>query len=644
VLIEDWCQQYPSHSIGSLAFGRDGALYVSGGDGASFEFADWGQVGSPRNPCGDPPVPVGSLQEPPGAQGGALRSQDVRTGSDPTGLGGAILRVDPDTGDALPDNPNAGSADDNTARIVAYGLRNPFRITVRPGTDEVWSGDVGWRLWEEINRHPNPAGAVRNYGWPCYEGTGRMGDYDAANLTLCESLYQQGAGAHAAPHYTYDHRARVVTGENCSFGSSSISGLAFTPTESSFPDRYDGALFFSDYSRRCIWAMLEGPGDVPDPSRIETFVAQAAGPAELQFGPGGDLYYVDIGGGTIRRIRALNTNRAPVARATATPSSGQVPLTVQFDGRGSSDPDGQPLTFAWDLDADGAFDDSSSTTPSWTYNAAGTYTARLRVTDPALLTDIVNVPIRAGNPPVPTITISAPAPGVRWRVNDTIAFSGSAVEADGDPIPPSGLTWDINLHHCDRDSGSCHVHQLQSFAGVASDSFPAPDHAYPSYLEIELTARDSAGLTGIATRRLDPRTAQLTLTSQPPGVRIAHSGETSAAPFTRDVIQGSTNHLAVESPQTLFGVPHLFTSWSNGGARVHSTLVDADTTLNVTFVPSTARRMAGADWVGPEYPARVAPPGIAEVYKTRGDRSGTGTELRLFVAQSSTASALVMGL
>ena len=50
VLIEDWCQQYPSHSIGSLAFGADGALYVSGGDGASFNFADYGQDGAPRQP------------------------------------------------------------------------------------------------------------------------------------------------------------------------------------------------------------------------------------------------------------------------------------------------------------------------------------------------------------------------------------------------------------------------------------------------------------------------------------------------------------------------------------------------------------------------------------------------------------------
>jgi glucose/arabinose dehydrogenase len=105
VLIEDWCQQYPSHSVGNLAFGSDGALYVSGGDGASFNFADYGQGGgssgspTPKNPCGDPPGGIGGNQTSPSAEGGALRSQDVRTGGDPAGLDGAILRVDPDTGD-----------------------------------------------------------------------------------------------------------------------------------------------------------------------------------------------------------------------------------------------------------------------------------------------------------------------------------------------------------------------------------------------------------------------------------------------------------------------------------------------------------------------------------------------------------------
>src|SRR5690348_16242593 len=76
VLINDWCQQFPSHSVGSLAFGADGKLYVSGGDGASFDFTDYGQTGSPKNPCGDPPSPPGTALSPPTAEGGALRSQD----------------------------------------------------------------------------------------------------------------------------------------------------------------------------------------------------------------------------------------------------------------------------------------------------------------------------------------------------------------------------------------------------------------------------------------------------------------------------------------------------------------------------------------------------------------------------------------
>lgn len=59
VLINDWCQQYPSHSAGGLVFGPDGMLYASGGDGANFNLTDYGQEG---NPCGDPPVPVGGVQ------------------------------------------------------------------------------------------------------------------------------------------------------------------------------------------------------------------------------------------------------------------------------------------------------------------------------------------------------------------------------------------------------------------------------------------------------------------------------------------------------------------------------------------------------------------------------------------------------
>ena len=202
VLVEDWCQQYPSHSIGTVEFGQDGKLYASGGDGASFNFADWGQDGTPLNPCGDPPGGAGATLTPPSAEGGALRSQDLRTSGDPVSLDGSIIRVDPVTGAGLPDNPLAASTDPNARRIIAHGMRNPFRFTPRPNTDELWVGDVGWNDWEEINMLPVVGQRLENFGWPCYEGAGRQAGYDGANLNICENLYAASPGAVTAPYLT----------------------------------------------------------------------------------------------------------------------------------------------------------------------------------------------------------------------------------------------------------------------------------------------------------------------------------------------------------------------------------------------------------------------------------------------------------
>src|SRR3954453_3060011 len=279
VLIQDWCGQFSTHSIGALNFGADGALYASAGDGASYIFADYGQGGDPVNPCGDPPVGVGGTQTPANAQGGALRSQAFRRpAGQPVTLDGSIIRVDPNTGAAMPDNPAAGDADANRRRIIAYGLRNPFRFTLRPGTNEVWTGDVGWNEWEEVNRVPD-LNSVRNFGWPCYEGAAKMGSYDTLNLGSCERLYT--AGTATSPYFTYNHGATLNGDQGCSAGTSSQTGVAFY-TGTQFPVAWRDALFMADYARNCLMVMTKGANGLPDPSTAQVFEAAAAGPVDVQ--------------------------------------------------------------------------------------------------------------------------------------------------------------------------------------------------------------------------------------------------------------------------------------------------------------------------------------------------------------------------
>ena len=578
VLIEDWCQQSPSHSIGAVEFGRDGALYASGGDGASFNFADWGQDGSPVNPCGDPPGTPGTALTPPTAEGGALRSQDLRTMADPVSLDGTIIRVDPATGDGLPDNPLATNADENAQRIIAYGLRNPFRFTDRPDTDELWVGDVGWSAWEEINVVSDLNDSViENFGWPCYEGVPRQPGYDGPNLNICENLYTAGPSAVAAPYFAYHHNNRVVPNEACPTGSSSIAGLEFefAAAQNSYPAEYDSALFFADYSRDCIWAMLKGADGKPAPGQIRTFVAAAENPVNLETGPGGDLFYVDFDGGTIRRIHYTSANQPPVAVAAATPRSGAAPLTVQFNGAGSSDPDpGDTLSHAWDLDGDGAYDDSTAAQTTYTYTAQGTYNASLRVTDSQGAFDTDSVTITVGNTP-PTASITAPATGTTWKVGDIINFSGSASDPQDGPLAPSALSWSLVLQHC---PSNCHPHVIQTFQGVSSGSFAAPDHEYPSYLELTLSATDSGGLTDTETLRLDPRTVALTFQTTPGGLRLTVNGTEAQAAFSRTVIIGSTNSISAASPQVKGKKTYGWVSWSDGGARAHDIVAPATAT------------------------------------------------------------------
>jgi glucose/arabinose dehydrogenase len=285
VLVQDWCQVFPSHSAGDLAFDRSGALLVSGGDGAYYDGTDTGGRGRPRNPCGDPP-----------GEGGALRAQDLRTLSDPITLDGTVARIDPDTGLAAVGNPLPGAG--GWGRVIAYGLRNPFRFAVRPGTDEVWIADVGWVTAEEVDLARTDR--LTDFGWPCYEGKVAEARYAKLHTPICDSLYAD-PGATRGPFLSYRHGNHVAEGEDCpASDAAAISGVAFDEGRR-FPWPLDGAMLFADYVRGCIWAVPPGRFGRPRHGAVRVLESGAVSPIDLESGPGG-LYYVDIAEGSLRRI------------------------------------------------------------------------------------------------------------------------------------------------------------------------------------------------------------------------------------------------------------------------------------------------------------------------------------------------------
>jgi glucose/arabinose dehydrogenase len=575
ILVENWPQQFLSHSVGSLAFGPDGMLYAAAGDGASFEQVDYGDVGG--NPLREPPDPGSSAQKPPAAMGGALRAQ-VTEPVGPTddrfitSFSGKVIRIDPQ----MATTPLATVGARAASAVVATGLRNPFRMTFRPGSRELWIADVGWNLWEEIHLVEDVNGLERpNFGWPCFEGPGPQPGYEAAGLALCSALYARPA-AHLAPVFAYRHDAEVVEADNCGSRGSAVSGLAFYQG-GSYPEQYRGSLFFTDFSRRCIWVIPAGPGGRPDPARRRLFAAGVESPVQLRTGPEGDLYYVDLSG-AVRRFEYLGGNHPPRAGLAAAPHWGSLPLRVTFDASSSRDADdGEQLAYEWDLDGDGAFDDGQGLRIDHTYRQPGRVTVGVRVTDRRGARSTATAAIFPGAGP-PTPAIEAITPRV-WKAGDHISFKGQARDWQGRPLPAAALSWSIVLHHC---PDVCHEHPLQQLTAVAGGAFPAPDHEYPMHLSITLRA-DSDGLHGEVRELLIPATTAVTIQSRPPGLTLAFNGTTSATPFSRIVVSGSTNSLSGPF-QIIDRTAYRFLRWSDGGDQSHPVRVEGRSrTYRATF-------------------------------------------------------------
>jgi glucose/arabinose dehydrogenase len=575
-LLAAGCFQFPSHASGDVRIGpADGLLYASFGDGASFTTEDWGQAG---NPCGDP------LDE-----GGSLRAQDARTTTDPLDVDGAIVRMNPATGLA----PTAIASG-----LVAYGQRNPWRFAFRDGQpSQLWSSDVGGSLAEEVNRVTVSSGMTAvNRGWPCYEGSWpgsvRNPAWDGLDKPICEQLYA--AGAVQAPAFSYSHLPEALPGEACEASTSATSGVAFAPSAGNYPAGSTGAMFFADFARGCVWQVGLTSGE-PDPSKVTPFITGAGAPVDLTTGPNGDLFYVDYGldeGGTptenaggVHRVEYRLGNQAPVAVPVATNTSGpNNPITVMFSGAGSTDADSGPLTYAWDLDGDGSFDDGTGVSQQRTYSSATGVWVSLRVSAGGLIDQrSIFVRITPGNS-APSITSMSPSDTALWSVGQDLAFSATAAD-DAGALPDSAYTWQVSIRHCPGGGTGCHTHPLQTYSQTRSGVFEAPDHEWISTLILKVTVTDSAGLTSTRTVELQPQPSLVRFRSSPPAVPLTIAGGVRTPPYEQTFIAGSAFQVVAPQEAVLDGVPWLFSSWSDGGDRSHTVVAGAQT-LTASYRPA----------------------------------------------------------
>src|SRR6266498_547404 len=140
------------------------------------------------------------------------------------------------------------------------------------------------------------------------------------------------------------------------------------------------------------------------------------------------------------------------------------------------------------------------------------------------------------------------------------------------------------MHHCFSPS-DCHTHLIQTFDGVSDGSFPAPDHQYPCWIEVQMTATDAAGLTSTASVRLDPRTVVLTFKTNPGGLKLSNLGfneSAQATPFSVTVVVGSANSVFAPSPQTFNRSTYYFSSWSDGSLNATRTITAPATSTTYT--------------------------------------------------------------
>ncbi|GAA2355756.1 PA14 domain-containing protein [Dactylosporangium salmoneum] len=457
---------------------------------------------------------------------------------------GKILRINKD-GSVPADNPFYGQPG-KLGAIWAYGFRNPWRFQFDSATGQLYGGDVGDYTWEELN-HIVKGG---NYGWPLHEG-------------MCTA----NCAGFIDPIHTYNHNGQsaAVTGGPIYRGSM-------------FPPEYQGSFFFGDYASGFIKrAQLDANGAV---TGVYDFDSQAGAVVDMKVAPDGSLYYITYYPGALYHVVYNATAHAPVASASASVTRGIDPLTVTFSSAGSTDPDGDDLTYLWSF-GDGTT--STEANPVKTFTEKGVYTVHLTVSSGGDHTQAQPIVIQVGIPP--TLTVALPVEGQLYRAGDTITYNAFASDAAGFDLNDANIKTVVRLHH-----GS-HYHPFAGPLTGRAGSFTIPTageaSADTSY-ELTVTATDGNGLSTTKTVTIRPRIANLTLATDPPGLGLTLDSVPVSTPMTTAGVVGFQRQIAAPSTAVAAdGTVLQFAGWSDGHSIRHViTTADADTTYTAAYRPA----------------------------------------------------------
>lgn len=200
-------------------------------------------------------------------------------------------------------------------------------------------------------------------------------------------------------------------------------------------------------------------------------------------------------------------------------------------------------------------------------------------------TATATTPGSAGNTaPVPVIIV--PTASQVFRVGETISLQGEATDAEDGNIPDTRLTWEVLFHHAREYTDE---YLPPTTGNNIPLTTPPPENlpaAASSFLEIRLTATDSAGSSSTVTRNLQPRRVNITLRTAPSELRLRVNGINIIAPSTFVSWDGYPLNVAAAS-QGFYGVVCIFHFWSDGGAASHTITTPAtDATYTAVFAIS----------------------------------------------------------